>query len=140
MVPALSTDSGTEGASEAIRAFRERVDPKGFAFFKNMEPHDFLSILLDASCLVGNFSVGIREGSYLGVPVVNIGDRQIGRLRAANVIDVPGGQEETKVAIQRQLSNGRYPAATIYGDSAAGKRIAEVLASALLSFEKRITY
>ena len=133
-------DSGTEGASEAIRAFRETVDPEGFAFFKNMEPHNFLSLLLDAACLVGNSSVGIREASYLGVPVVNIGNRQVGRLRGPNVIDVPGGQEATKVAIERQLSNGRYPATNIYGDGAAGKRIAEVLANAPLGFEKRITY
>jgi UDP-hydrolysing UDP-N-acetyl-D-glucosamine 2-epimerase len=133
-------DSGTEGASEAIRAFREAVNPKGFAFFKNMEPHDFLSLLLDAACLVGNSSVGIRECSFLGVPVVNIGERQVGRLRGPNVIDVPGGQETTETAIRQQLSNGRYPAATIYGDGSAGKRIAEVLAEVPLGFEKRITY
>jgi UDP-hydrolysing UDP-N-acetyl-D-glucosamine 2-epimerase len=133
-------DAGTEGASEAIRSFRETINPKGFHFFKNMEPHDFLSLLLDGACLVGNSSVGIREGSYLGVPVVNIGDRQAGRLRGPNVIDVPGGQQATKAAIERQLSNGRYPATTIYGDGAAGKRIAEILANVPLTFEKRITY
>jgi len=133
-------DSGTEGASAAIRAFREKTNPTSFAFFKNMEPHDFLSLLLDSACLIGNSSVGVRECSYLGVPVVNIGDRQAGRLRGANVIDVPGGHQETKAAIRRQLSNGRYPAMTIYGDGKAGQRIADILAQVPLAFEKRITY
>jgi hypothetical protein len=74
------------------------------------------------------------------VPVVNIGDRQAGRLRGPNVIDVPGERAITKAAIERQLSNGRYPVTTIYGDGSAGRRIAQILADAPLSFEKRITY
>ena len=105
-----------------------------------MEPHDFLSLLLDAACLVGNSSVGVRESSFLGVPVVNVGGRQVGRLRGPNVIDSDGSRESTKAAIKRQLSHGHYPSANIYGIGDAGLRIAEVLASAPLTFEKRITY
>lgn len=133
-------DSGTEGASEAIRSFRETVAPKNFAFFKNMEPHDFLSLLLDSACLVGNSSVGVRESSFLGVPVVNVGGRQVGRLRGPNVIDADGSRESTKAAIKRQLSHGHYPSADIYGTGDAGQRIAKILTSIPLKFEKRITY
>ncbi len=49
---------------------------------------DFLRLLYNCRCLVGNSSVGIRECSFLGVPVVNIGTRQTGRDRGANVFDV----------------------------------------------------
>ena len=41
-----------------------------------MKPKDFLSILYNSNCLIGNSSVGIRECSYLSIPVVNIGSRQ----------------------------------------------------------------
>lgn len=143
-IPAIcfwpNPDSGTEGASEAIRAFRETRKPHNFAYFKNMEPHHFLALLLDAACLVGNSSVGIRESSFLGVPTVNIGDRQAGRQRGHNVIDVSGDKDETKQAIQVQLKHGRHPSDTIYGDGSAGARIAKVLCEAPLSFEKRIMY
>jgi hypothetical protein len=57
-------------------------------FFKNMAPTDFLRLLYNSKCIVGNSSVGIRECSFLGVPAVNIGSRQAGRDRGSNVIDV----------------------------------------------------
>ena len=56
-------------------------------FFKNMEGYDFLRLLLNSICLVGNSSVGIRECAYLGVPVVNIGSRQNSREKGNNVIN-----------------------------------------------------
>ena len=133
-------DTGTEGASEAIRAFRENVRPKQFYFFKNLEPQDFLRLLLRSACLVGNSSVGIRECAYLGVPVVNVGDRQQGRERGSNVIDVDRGIDDIKAAIDRQLSNGRYPSEYIYGDGRASGRIANVLYSENPSSEKRLAY
>jgi len=46
-----------------------------------MEPNDFLHLLKGSKCLIGNSSVGIRECSYIGVPVVNIGTRQKDELR-----------------------------------------------------------
>jgi UDP-hydrolysing UDP-N-acetyl-D-glucosamine 2-epimerase len=80
-------DAGSDGTSSGIRSFREQHKPKNIHFFKNMEPNDFLKLLVNSKCLIGNSSVGIRECSYLGVPVVNIGNRQNKRLRANNVLD-----------------------------------------------------
>ena len=83
-----NVDAGSDGTSRGVRAFRESVKPKQMHFFKNMEGTDFLKLLCNSRCLVGNSSVGVRECSYLGVPVVNIGSRQSGRDRGINVIDV----------------------------------------------------
>ena len=83
-----NVDAGSDGTSGGIRAFRENYQPENIHFFKNMEPHDFLRLLVNSKCLIGNSSVGIRECSYLGVPVVNIGTRQNGRQRGSNVIAV----------------------------------------------------
>jgi len=83
-----NVDAGSDETSRGIRIFREREDANGFHFFKNMEPIDFLRLVHNCSCLVGNSSAGIREGSFLGAPVVNIGSRQAGRERGQNVIDV----------------------------------------------------
>ncbi|MGB5547759.1 MAG: UDP-N-acetylglucosamine 2-epimerase, partial [Polyangiales bacterium] len=81
-------DAGSDGTSGGIRAFREAYNPPNLHFFKNMAPDDFLRLLYHSRCLVGNSSAGIRECSFLGVPVVNIGGRQTGRDRGANVRDV----------------------------------------------------
>jgi UDP-N-acetylglucosamine 2-epimerase len=83
-----NVDAGSDGTSGALRSFRELEKPDNIHFFKNMEGRDFLKLLCNSKCLIGNSSAGIRECSYLGVPVVNIGTRQNRRQRGQNVIDV----------------------------------------------------
>ncbi len=78
-----NVDAGSDRISKGIRHFRETRPAPYLYFLKNIPPEDFLRLLLGASCLVGNSSVGIRESAYLGVPVVNIGNRQAGRDRGA---------------------------------------------------------
>jgi len=135
-----NVDAGSDGTSNAIRTFRELQNPPNIHFFKNMAPEDFLKLVYNARCIVGNSSVAIRECAFLGVPAVNIGTRQEGRERGRNVIDVGYDRDQIKEAIMRQLSNGRYPPDPIYGDGKAGKRIAELLAKVPLRVEKRLTY
>jgi UDP-hydrolysing UDP-N-acetyl-D-glucosamine 2-epimerase len=135
-----NVDAGSDGTSAGIRAFREQHRPENIHFFKNMEPTDFLRLLYNSRCLVGNSSVGIRECAFLGVPVVNIGSRQAGRERGRNVLDVGYEQYEIAEAIRQHLGNGRYASDPIYGDGDAGRRIAECLATAPLRIEKRLTY
>lgn len=135
-----NVDAGSDQISKGLRRFRESGSASSIYFFKNMMPEDFLRLLLGARCLIGNSSVGIREASYLGVPVVNIGNRQQGRDRAKNVIDVGYDSGEIIEAVQKHLSNGRYSSSSLYGDGKAGERIAQILARVPLTVEKRIRY
>jgi UDP-hydrolysing UDP-N-acetyl-D-glucosamine 2-epimerase len=135
-----NVDAGSDGTSNAIRSFRELHNPPNIRFFKNMEPTNFLRLLVGSRCLVGNSSVGIRECSYLGVPTVNLGSRQAGRERGRNVIDVEHRREAIVAAIRRHLDNGRYESDPIYGHGRAGERIADLLARQPLGIEKRLTY
>lgn len=143
-LPALwfwpNVDAGSDGTSGGIRSFRETLQPKNIHFFKNMEGMDFLRLLHNSRCLIGNSSVGVRECSYLGVPVVNIGSRQAGRDRGTNLLDVHYDRVEIVEAVRHHMGNGRYPNDTIYGDGRAGKRISQVLAQATLKIDKRLTY
>lgn len=143
-LPALvfwpNVDAGSDGTSNGIRAFREQEKPADFHFFKNMAPTDFLKLIFNSRGLIGNSSVGIRESSFLGVPVVNIGTRQSGRERATNVLDVNYDRHEIAGAIRHHLGNGTYPRSSMYGDGEAGKRIAQLLSEVPLTIEKRLTY
>lgn len=107
---------------------------------RNFEVEDYARILNNAACIVGNTSSGLREGSYLGTPCVNIGTRQRDRERGSNVIDVPHDTDAIHAAIERQLSNGRYRRSVIFGDGQAGKRIADILATAPILLEKTLNY
>ncbi len=135
-----NVDAGADATSNGIRTFRELHRPKNIHFFKNMAPADFLRLLYNAACLVGNSSVGIRECSSLGVPVVNIGQRQRGRERGRNVIDVEHTQQAILDAIKHQIKAQRPQPEHIYGSGDAGPRIAELLASQALTFDKRLAY
>jgi UDP-hydrolysing UDP-N-acetyl-D-glucosamine 2-epimerase len=135
-----NVDAGADGTSKGIRVFRENADTSNFHFFKNMEPQDFLRLLKNAECLIGNSSVGIRECAFLGVPVVNIGSRQAGRDRGANVMDVDYNKAQIKEAILTQIKNGHQQKDSIYGDGTAGKKIADLLATVPLQFDKKLMY
>ncbi len=134
-----NVDAGADGTSTGIRAFRERYDLKHVHFFKNMEPTDFLVLLKNANALIGNSSVGIRECSYLGVPVVNIGSRQNRRQRANNVFDVDYNANAIKEAILNRC-DAEVTSECLYGDGKSGEKIADILAEITLKSHKTITY
>lgn len=135
-----NVDAGSDGTSNGIRAFREKHNPNHIRFFKNMDAIDFLKLLHHSQCLIGNSSVGIRECSFLGIPVVNIGTRQHRRERGLNIIDVAYDSIPIKSAIIEQLKNPKNMRSTIYGNGNSGVKIANLLATVELRFHKTISY
>jgi UDP-hydrolysing UDP-N-acetyl-D-glucosamine 2-epimerase len=135
-----NADAGSDGTSQGIRSFREIEKPANIHFFKEIPAEDFLSLLIHSRGIVGNSSVAIRECSYLGVPAVNIGSRELGRERGDNVIDVTYDRDEIKAAILKQFERGKIEGVPLYGDGHAGERIAQVLSEVPLRFTKRLTY
>ena len=85
-------------------------------------------------CLVGNSSAGILEAPLLRMPVVNIGQRQRGRLHAKNVQfvghDVPAIVRAVRKAVFDRAYRARVKrCSNPYGDERSSKRIAEFLAT-----------
>ena len=120
-------DAGADAMSKAIRVWIAEHPSETWHTVRNLPPARFVRLLTQAGCLVGNSSAGIRECSYLGVPVVNIGTRQQGRARALNVVDVPYDAERIWAATCEQIAHGPYRSSTLYGHGDAGEKIAEVI-------------
>jgi UDP-hydrolysing UDP-N-acetyl-D-glucosamine 2-epimerase len=135
-----NADAGSEDIATGMRTFREKRKPEYIRFYKNFPIETYVRLMLLCACTVGNSSAPIREGAFLGVPAVNIGTRQGGRDRGPNVLDVGYGRDAILDGIRRQLAHGRYASDALYGDGAAGPRIAEVLARAPLSVQKRLVF
>lgn len=135
-----NADAGADDVARGIRKWRERGLAKGMHFFKNLPLKTYIKLMRKTACLVGNSSSGIREGAFIGTPVVNVGTRQDGRERGSNVIDVGYNSREIAEAMRYQIEHGPYPRETIYGDGKAGERIADVLARTDIRIQKRITY
>lgn len=135
-----NVDAGADGTSTGIRSFREKYKMENVHFFKNMEGDDFLNLLNNSLCLVGNSSVGIRECAYLGVPVVNIGSRQNRRDRGENVVDVSYDENDIIASITAILDKKDRKTSQVYGGGDAGEQIAQLLKELPLQFHKTITY
>ena len=136
-----NVDAGSDRISSGIRRYRESNAADNMYFVKNMNPKDFLRLLVRARCLVGNSSVGIRESAYLGTPVVNIGSRQNGRDRAENVINADYSHASIRQALDVHLSRPtRYTSNHLYGEGNAGNLIADLLATVPLTVMKQLTY
>ncbi|NJW54497.1 UDP-N-acetylglucosamine 2-epimerase, partial [Salinimicrobium oceani] len=135
-----NVDAGSDGTSNGIRTFRELEQPKNIHFFKNMDPLDFLKLLNSSKALIGNSSAGLRECAYLGLPVVNIGNRQHRRSRAQNVTDVAYDQQAIAEATKAAIATEKFESSTLYGNGNAGEKIAEILATVELTYRKTITY
>ena len=136
-----NADAGSNDISRGIRKWREKMNCDLFYFVKNLPVSTYISLMQKTSCLIGNSSSGIREGSFIGTPTVNIGTRQNKRERGLNVLDTEYDKQKIVNAIRMQLDNGRYPSETIYGEGNAGLKIANILANLEnLSTQKTITY
>lgn len=143
-IPAIvlwpNADAGSEDIARGMRKWRERGLARNMHFFKNLPIETYTRLMARTACLVGNSSSGVREGAFIGTPVVNVGSRQAGRERGTNVIDTGNERGAIRHAIERQVQHGRYSPDPIYGNGSAGRRIADILASASVDIQKRILY
>jgi UDP-hydrolysing UDP-N-acetyl-D-glucosamine 2-epimerase len=135
-----NVDAGSDDIAKGLRVFRELHHPDYMHFYRNFSVEDYARLINSACCLVGNSSSGLREGSFLGTPCVNIGSRQRNRERGPNVVDAIYEADAIHTAIERQLHHGRFQSSHTYGDGHAGRRIADILAVVDLELEKPLSY
>jgi UDP-hydrolysing UDP-N-acetyl-D-glucosamine 2-epimerase len=132
-----NVDSGSDQISKRLREFREANQTKRIRFYRNFSAEDYINVLRHSACIVGNSSSGIREANFLGVPAVNVGERQRGRERGRNVVDVPYEKMAIARAIREQAAKkGSMQGEYLYGEGKAGIQIAEILASHQISIRK----
>ena len=89
----------------------------------------YLSLMGEVDLVIGNSSSGLYEAPSFGVPTVDIGDRQKGRLRAASVFHAPAEPQAIGAAIAAALKRGKQPTVNPYGDGHASEKIVKVLAA-----------
>jgi UDP-hydrolysing UDP-N-acetyl-D-glucosamine 2-epimerase len=131
---APNADAGADLVRREIAGFlKER--PQSW-LVENFGALNYLAMLRESAAMAGNSSSGLVEGPAFKIPVVNIGDRQQGRTRASNIIDVAADAEAIFAGIQRALDPafraGLADMINPYGDGHASEKIAAVLASAEL--------
>ena len=69
---------------DIIRAIEEYKHLPHIKIYKNLERLRFVNLMRNASCLIGNSSCGLLEAPFVKLPVINVGNRQKGRINAGN--------------------------------------------------------
>ena len=133
-------DAGSDHISKAIRVFRVNHQPDWLRTLTNLVPEDYLRVLANAACAIGNSSSFVRDASYFGTPVVLVGHRQEGRETDRHVKPAEPNVETIEAVTRAQLKHGRYPASVLYGDGHVSARIADALASLQPYAQKRLHY
>jgi UDP-hydrolysing UDP-N-acetyl-D-glucosamine 2-epimerase len=129
-VALLFTGSNADPEGRRLtEAARAHAEARPNAAFRDSLGHArYFAALAAAAAVVGNSSSGLYEAPSFGIPTVNVGSRQDGRLRAESVIDVAPEKAAILQALRRALETDASGAVNPYGDGRAGERIVEVLA------------
>lgn len=87
----------------------------------------YLSFMKEVGCVIGNSSSGIVETPHLGVPTVNIGDRQKGRYLCSNIVSCGRSLSAMKESIDNAVNHGKYESNNYFGDGHASEIIVDTI-------------
>lgn len=139
-----NNDAGSSSVKQAIQEYCQGE----YHMYSNLRREDYLGLLKNTLCIVGNSSSGLLEAPTFKIPAVNIGRRQNMRFRGINVIDVPVIESEIINAIRKAISvefrtylvkNCTNP----YGDGHSSERILDILLNLPIDqnlLVKKLTY
>lgn len=139
-----NNDAGSNGVKRAIQEYRVGE----YYMYANLKREDYLGLLKNTKCIVGNSSSGLLEAPTFQVPAVNIGRRQNLRFRGINVVDVPFELDAVVRAIEKAVSREfrEYlvrECVNPYGDGHSSERILDLLVNTPVDQKllvKQLTY
>ncbi|KJZ15967.1 UDP-N-acetylglucosamine 2-epimerase [Marinomonas sp. S3726] len=125
-----NTDPGSYDILNVI----DELDDPNIKFFKTLNRELFVNVMRHSLALIGNSSMGILEAPFYKLPVVNVGERQKGRLNAGNVDFVEYDKAEIIQALKKAVFDEKYRGevklmTNPYGDGDADKKIVSFLKS-----------
>lgn len=139
-----NNDAGSNGVKRAIQEYRQGE----YYMYANLKREDYLGLLKNTRCIVGNSSSGLLEAPTFKIPAVNIGRRQNMRFRGINVLDVPFEQDKIVAAIEKAMSAPfreylEKECVNPYGDGHSSERILDLLVNTPIDQKllvKKLTY
>jgi UDP-hydrolysing UDP-N-acetyl-D-glucosamine 2-epimerase len=112
--------------SEIVSSIAKYKTNNKFYMIRHMPLEGFIHAMAHCSCMISNSSSGIREAASFGVPVINIGHRQVDRERNKNVIDIEDRYEELRPTIEKYMGY-RFERKNIYLKPDCAKQIAATI-------------
>lgn len=125
VITSTNADSYGDKYNECFSDLSTR-NPDKYKTFSSLGMKRYLSVLKHSSFMLGNSSSGITEAPILGIPTVNVGDRQKGRLMAATIINCKSEHNEIIAAMKEAIAMP-HKRTTMFGDGNASKKIVEII-------------
>ncbi len=117
------------GHDSILRVIHEYRNNPAIHCISHVPRRLYLGLLAHAAVMIGNSSSGIIEAPYFKLPVINIGCRQQGRLRAGNVIDIEGEESDIHQALENCLQRKMVSNFDNPYHGGAGKLVADTLSN-----------
>lgn len=142
-----NSDAGSTAIIEAYQEYAKTY-PDQFTLFQNLDRITYVNLLRHALFLIGNSSSGLVEVGSLGLPAINVGERQKGRLHGDNVLFTDNDEAEILSAIEKVLNDHEFLQKVKlknnpYGDGKSSDKVVEALAKIEINSKlvhKNITY
>lgn len=133
-----NTDAGSRQIIDVISRYEDSPNIK---ILRHVPRLEFVNLLRSIDVLVGNSSAGVMEAPFLKIPVVNVGNRQVGRLHAENMIFVDHDIKKIQEAIRKAIDDRSFrqvvsDCASPYGDGHSAAKIMEIIQNIDLSDSK----
>jgi len=139
--------NNSDAGSQIIRKKLIELKKPYMKFYKNLSRNDYIGLINTVDVLIGNSSSGILEAPSFGLPAVNIGNRQRGRLQGTNVINATYNKNNIINALEETLSDNfkqkMKNCINPYGDGKSSKKIVKILKNLEINDKlliKKITY
>ncbi|WND02569.1 UDP-N-acetylglucosamine 2-epimerase [Temperatibacter marinus] len=116
------------GADRILEAYKEFEGHDQFKIFPSMRFEYFLSLMKQASFMVGNSSSGVMEAPYFGVPAIDIGSRQSNRAQPKTLLKSQSDKASIMKAITQALEMPRE-AESLFGEGGSDQKFKAVLDS-----------
>lgn len=131
-----NADTQCQDLIDELNSFKSEF-PSRVALIQSVGQLNYLSLLNHCDVVVGNSSSGLIEAPSFGIPTVNIGERQAGRISGDTVIQCDSTTDEIRNALRSALCNDFKlkckNAVNPYGEGNSASKMADVLCSASLS-------
>ncbi len=128
VITASNSDVGGDTINEIFTQFE---DKHGNVIFRHsLGMKRYLSALKYSKYMLGNSSSGIGEAPIIGVPTINVGNRQSGRIMAETIINVPFDADKIEKAMEKAKTASHIPT-KIYGDGCTSEKIIDIIKDVL---------
>ncbi len=128
-----NSDAGSSEIVESLKILKNqnnnvsKFEKLNIDYVNHLTSSEYITLLQGCKVLVGNSSSGIREGSFLGISVVNIGERQRFRLKPENVYNVDLNSEAILDTIVKAFNRKSVKRYFDYGDGNSSSKIINII-------------